>query len=438
MAVKGKGNGSGKGKQKAGKGKGKAEAVRKGKGKVKDVVKGKRKGKGTCNEKGKKKEKADSDDDNAGQPTFVDSDYDLSDKEEDNIMTSQVEGWKNVVNSMRVLGDLYEGGESDILRSDSPSSDTSEPDLAGDGDCDVVQNLSRRYKPTKDRNDPRLEVGLRFNTKADFTDLIRHQGVQLGKKLRLKKNDNIRCIAYCKGLLRSKKVKAGCPWTVSLYYRSELGCWQIGALRDIHKCGGASYNHGCANAKYLARLFKEDMRLFPGMTVGQFVEKVHVELKITISVGKAKRAMARARKLIEGDTIKQYKRLHDYRAEILRTNPGSTVVLATRRLSDGTDKFNGIYIAYEACKTSFKQHCRRMIGLDGCHLKGQGKGIFLTAIGLDPNDQIFPVAFGVVAIENTDTWSWFLSLLVKDLDIKDSSKWTFISDRQKVHNYIVN
>ncbi|XP_047953996.1 uncharacterized protein LOC125200390 [Salvia hispanica] len=129
------------------------------------------------------------------------------------------------------------------------------------------------------------------------------------------------------------------------------------------------------------------------MTVGQFVEKVHVELKITISVGKAKRAMARARKLIEGDTIKQYKRLHDYREEILRTNPGSTVVLATRRLSDGTDKFNGIYIAYEACKTSFKQHCR--------------------------------------PIENTDTWSWFLSLLVKDLDIKDSSKWTFISDRQK-------
>ncbi|XP_047949662.1 uncharacterized protein LOC125195567 [Salvia hispanica] len=77
VAVKGNGNGYGKGKEKAGKGKGKAkavgkgkgkaEAVRKGKGKVNDVVKGKRKGKGTCNEKGKEKEKADSDDDNAGQ-----------------------------------------------------------------------------------------------------------------------------------------------------------------------------------------------------------------------------------------------------------------------------------------------------------------------------------------------------------------------------------
>ncbi|XP_042018945.1 uncharacterized protein LOC121766757 [Salvia splendens] len=284
-------------------------------------------------------------------------------------MTAQVEGWKNVVNSMRNLGDLDDGGKVTFF---------------------AVTHLARGLvrmtwwvKPATDINDPRLEVGLRFNSKEDFTYLIRHQGVQLGKKLRLKKNDKIRCVAYCKELLRT--------------------------LRDIHKCGGASYNHGCANAKYFSRLFKDDMRVFPGMTVAQFVEKVHWELKITISVGKAKRAMARARRLIEG----------------------STVVLATRHLSDGTDKFNEIYIAYEACKTSFKQHCRSIIGLDGCHLKGQGKGILLTAIGLDPNDQIFPVAYGVVAIENIDTWSWFLNLLVKDLDIKDSSKWRFISDRQK-------
>ncbi|XP_042035206.1 uncharacterized protein LOC121781547 [Salvia splendens] len=394
------------------------------------VVKGKRKGK--AKGKGKAGVDADADDDNAGQPTFVDSDYNLSDKEEDNIMTAQVEGWKNVVNSMRVLGDLDDGGESDNLRSDSPSSGASEDDLAGEGDCDVVKTISRRYKLATDLNDLRLEVGLWFNTKEDFTELIRHQGVKLGKKLRLKKNDIICCVARCKGLMRSKKIKAECPWSVTLSYRNGLGCRQISALRDTNKYGGASYNHGCANAKYLSKLFKEDMRVFPGMTVAQFLEKVHWELKITISVGKARRAMARARRLIEGDTIKQYKRLHDYRAEILRTNLGSTVVLATRHLSDGNDKFNGIYIAYEACKTSFKQHCRRIIGLDGCHLKGQGKGILLTAIGLDLNDQIFPVVYSVVAIENTDTWSWFLSLLVKDLEIKDSSKWTFISDRQKV------
>ncbi|XP_041995750.1 uncharacterized protein LOC121745872 [Salvia splendens] len=102
-----------------------------------------------------------------------------------------------------------------------------------------------------------------------------------------------------------------------------------------------------------------------------------------------------------------------------------------QRLEDVNDRFKAIYIAYEACKTSFKRHCRRLIGLDGCHLKGQTKGILLTAIGLDPNDQIFPIAFAVVRIENADTWNWFLGLLVQDMEIMDSSKWTFISDRQK-------
>ena len=67
--------------------------------------------------------------------------------------------------------------------------------------------------------------------------------------------------------------------------------------------------------------------------------------------------MARAGRLIKGDTIKLYKMLHDYKTEILRANPGSIVVQAIRRLSDVNDKFNGIYIAYEACKTSSKQHC---------------------------------------------------------------------------------
>ena len=165
------------------------------------------------------------------------------------------------------------------------------------------------------------------------------------------------------------------------------------------------------------------------MTVGQFIEKVHSNIKITISSAKAKRAMQQAQKLIEVDLVCQYKRLHDYRAEILRSNPGSTVVLSTYRLSDGTDKFKAIYIAYATCKTSFKLHCHRLVGLDGCHLKGQGNGILLTSIGLDPNDQFFPIAHAVVRIKNTETWTWFLGLLVMDLEITDSSRWTFISDK---------
>ena len=55
--------------------------------------------------------------------------------------------------------------------------------------------------------------------------------------------------------------------------------------------------------------------MMTGIIVGQFIEKVHCDMRITISPRKAKRAMQHAQRLIEVDLVKQYKRLHDYKAE---------------------------------------------------------------------------------------------------------------------------
>ncbi|XP_062100734.1 uncharacterized protein LOC133806655 [Humulus lupulus] len=48
---------------------------------------------------------------------------------------------------------------------------------------------------------------------------------------------------------------------------------------------------------------------------------------------------------------------------------------------------------------------------DGCHLKGSYKGIFLAAVGVDANHHFYPLAYAIVEVENTDSWSWFLELL---------------------------
>ena len=41
----------------------------------------------------------------------------------------------------------------------------------------------------------------------------------------------------------------------------------------------------------------------------------------------------------------------------------------------------------------------------------------LTAIGIDPNDCIYLIAFGVVEVESLATWKWFLETLKQDLGI---------------------
>ena len=41
--------------------------------------------------------------------------------------------------------------------------------------------------------------------------------------------------------------------------------------------------------------------------------------------------------------------------------------------------------------------------LNGCHLKGLYKEIFLAAIGVYANLQFYPIAYGIVETENVET-----------------------------------
>jgi hypothetical protein len=91
-----------------------------------------------------------------------------------------------------------------------------------------------------------------------------------------------------------------------------------------------------------------------------------------------------------------------------------------------------MYICLDGCKKGFIAGCRRIVGLDGCFLKGPVKGQLLCAVGRDANNQMYPIAWACVENENYDSWYWFLSFLQKDLQINNyGSSWVVISDQQK-------
>lgn len=74
--------------------------------------------------------------------------------------------------------------------------------------------------------------------------------------------------------------------------------------------------------------------------------------------------------------------------------------------------------------------CRPIIGVDGCFLKGKQGGQLLTAITLDENNGIFPIAWEMVGAENKSSWEWFLDLRGRDIEIcENQEKFTFISDK---------
>ncbi|KAL0362027.1 UNVERIFIED_CONTAM: hypothetical protein Scaly_1157900 [Sesamum calycinum] len=130
------------------------------------------------------------------------------------------------------------------------------------------------------------------------------------------------------------------------------------------------------------------------------------ELRIAIHSHAAYRAKWNALKKIEGLSVDQYGMLWDYVEELRRSNPGSTFILS-RAASDGSggSKFGKLY--------------------------GPHGGVMLTAVGIDPNNDSFPIAYAVVGGETRETWEWFLTLLRNDLNIHRDSDYTFMSDKQK-------
>ncbi|KAK6791841.1 hypothetical protein RDI58_010922 [Solanum bulbocastanum] len=50
------------------------------------------------------------------------------------------------------------------------------------------------------------------------------------------------------------------------------------------------------------------------------------------------------------------------------------------------------YVCLDALKKGWKEGCKRIIGFDGCFLKGACKGELLVAVGRNGNNQMFPIA----------------------------------------------
>jgi hypothetical protein len=110
-------------------------------------------------------------------------------------------------------------------------------------------------------------------------------------------------------------------------------------------------------------------------------------------------------------------------------NPGTYVCLEKY----DSDEYHGkqvlvrAFFSFGACVEAFT-HCRPVLCVDGTFLTGKFKGQILTAIGVDGNDQILPVATAFVEGENYDIWLWFFEQLKQGV-VKERPNVCVIHDR---------
>ncbi|XP_026420589.1 uncharacterized protein LOC113316649 [Papaver somniferum] len=111
--------------------------------------------------------------------------------------------------------------------------------------------------------------------------------------------------------------------------------------------------------------------------------------------------------LIKGIPDESYQHLVGYSHMLGFRNKG----IVTEIVTDSDDSFLYYFFAFGVCIEGFKNCFRYAFAVDGTHLTGPRQGVLLSAVGIDPDESIYPMDFAVVDSENNESWEWFMRKL---------------------------
>ncbi|CAL8106811.1 unnamed protein product [Prunus armeniaca] len=199
-----------------------------------------------------------------------------------------------------------------------------------------------------------------------------------------------------------------CDWLLYASYLGKRHTTRIKTYQPKHSCRRMQKTK-FATSYWLAQRFNEDLRDNPNMSVSNFMKIVRKNYGIDITANQFYKAKSIARERIHGSIEEQYAKLWDYCEELKTNNPGSTILIKTDLRGDNP-VFKIIDICFGALKKGFIAGCMPVVGFDGCHVKRTHPRQILSVGGIDANNGMYPIAFVVVEVENTKTWTWFMEI----------------------------
>ncbi|KAL4304651.1 hypothetical protein GQ457_10G028180 [Hibiscus cannabinus] len=250
-----------------------------------------------------------------------------------------------------------------------------------DSDGDVISKKSGQVYFDSSTAHPRFELGMIFENSQQFKEALYAYAVGNRFDFKFVSNKKEKVRVVCKG--------KACPFVVHASRDKSDGCFKVKTLVTDHNCS-ITFKNSRANFKFVGKHFISKLRILPTLRLWDYVNTLRVA---------------------------------DVR--------GTFDLVVERPNATDIPKFRRIYVCFSALREGFKLYCRPVIGLDGCFLKGSFKGEILSAVGRDCNNQIFPIAWVVVEVENRETWALFLNNLQCDIGFRDGDGCTLLSDMQK-------
>ncbi|XP_042059595.1 uncharacterized protein LOC121804120 [Salvia splendens] len=250
------------------------------------------------------------------------------------------------------------------------------------------------------------------------------------RRVHVKRNDGDKLRAICK--------RQGCEWYVYLR-KHEVHNGQdyvvMNKQRDHARTCSQVLDSKWLATKWLGERYMEKIKANPHSPLAAIRQCVDEDFGLKIGRMKAYRAREHALDGIFGSTANQYRNLFYYKAELERMHPDSSIHIHYENTRDSGavgPRFLRFYCCLRPLKKRWMQLCRPIIFFDACFLRGMYKGQLMTAMGIDPNNCWWPIAWTVTETESYVQWKWFVEYLADDLKLHaNGPRYVFMSDQQK-------
>ncbi|XP_057779015.1 uncharacterized protein LOC130997639 [Salvia miltiorrhiza] len=258
---------------------------------------------------------------------------------------------------------------------------------------------------------------MKFQDGYQAREALKTNAIENGWQIHFKRVTKNQMEAYC---------TSPCKWRCYGSLVTLDDSFIIKIVEGVHTCPRAMRNKQVSSS-WIAKKYLNVFRVRPEITVKELGKDILERYACHTTIWKLYKAKDKAIEQLRGSVEQHYAKLRSYILELLRVDREGRFEL---KLDVGAI-FKGIYIGFSTLKKGFNVGCRRVIGLDGAFLKTYLGEVLLCAIGKDGNNQMFPIAWAVVEVENEACWKWFLQILMEELGLRDGLGITFISDQQK-------
>ncbi|XP_062028993.1 uncharacterized protein LOC133745001 [Rosa rugosa] len=233
------------------------------------------------------------------------------------------------------------------------------------------------FNEKADMKTPRFCLGMVFPNSTMFK-----HAVLTKKELRFPRNTKHQVLVRC-------KTSPDCPfWMYASSPDMHNPTLQIRTYRPNHTCSSIGKKVYHCHAPFLSEEYK-DVFLADGKWTREGIQSAVIrDLGMEIGHQLAYKAKARAARLAQGTLESQYNLLESYAHELKK------------------ETLTAVF--------GFKQNLKEMWqDSRECFHKGQ----LLSAVGIDGNNGMYPIAWAIVEQECRDSWTWFLTFLKEDLQI---------------------